>query len=155
MSLGTCVDVMKETPLFANVDPKRLKLLAFMSETLTYRDGELLMEQGEEGDSAYVLLDGEVSVLVNVGGEKREVARLGQHQVFGEIAILCDVPRTAAIMAIGDIEVLRIGRDVFRNLMKEFPEIAIEMIRILAERLERTTGDLASVRGELAAAQAG
>ena len=59
MGLNKAVEAMQETPIFSGIDPKRLRLLAFMSESLKYRAGELLFDQGDEGDSAFVVLDGE------------------------------------------------------------------------------------------------
>lgn len=142
MSLNKAVETMMETPIFAGVDPKRLRLLAFMGESLTYRAGELLFNQGDEGDSAFVTLAGTASVLIDIGGEKREVAEIGPKQVFGEMAVLCDIPRTAAIGAKTDLEVLRIDRDAFLKLLKEFPEVSLQVMRFLAARLEQTTRHL-------------
>ena len=149
MSLNKAVEAMSETPIFAGIDPKRLRLLAFMSESLTYRAGELLFDQGEDGDSAFVVLDGTASVLINIGGEKTEVAVIGSKQVFGEMAVLCDIPRTAAIGAKTDLEVLRIDRDAFLKLLQEFPEVSLQVMRFLASRLESTTQALGAVRSEL------
>ena len=149
MSLNKAVEAMQQTPIFSGIDPKRLRLLAFMSESLTYRAGELLFDQGEEGDSAFVVLDGEASVLINIGGEKREVAVIGSKQVFGEMAVLCDIPRTAAIGAKSDLEVLRIDREAFLKLLNEFPEVSLQVMRFLAERLENTTRDLGEARAKL------
>ncbi len=151
MSLNKAVEAMQETPIFAGIDPKRLRLLAFMSESRTYRAGELLFEQGDEGDSAFVVIDGTASVLINIAGEKREVAEIGSRQVFGEMAVLCDIPRTAAIGAKTDLEVLRIDRDAFLKLLTEFPEVSLQVMRFLAARLEHTTQDLGKARAELKA----
>lgn len=149
MSLSKAVDVMQETPLFARVDPKRLRLLAFMSESLTYRAGELLFEQGAEGDSAFVVLAGEVSVLLDLPAGRLEVAALGPKQIFGEMSVLCDIPRTASIAAKSDVEVLRIPRDVVLKLLREFPDMALEVMRVLALRLDATNHELSRVKGEL------
>lgn len=146
MILKKAVETMLETPLFAGVDPKRLRLLAFMSENLTYRAGELLFDQGDEADSAFVVLSGAASVLIEIAGEKREVAEIGAKQVFGEMAVLCDIPRTAAIGAKTDLEVLRIERDAFLKLLAEFPDVSLQVMRFLAARLEATTQSL--VRAE-------
>ena len=146
MSLNKAVEAMQQTPIFAGIDPKRLRLLAFMSESLTYRAGELLFDQGDEGDSAFVVLDGEASVLINIAGEKREVAVIGSKQVFGEMAVLCDQKRSSAIAAKTDLVTLRLDRSVIYKMLKEFPDIALELIRLLAHRLEATTRDLAEAR---------
>lgn len=155
MSLNKAVEAMSETPIFAGIDPKRLRLLAFMSENRTYRAGELLFDQGEEGDSAFVILDGAASVLININGEKTEVAEIGSKQVFGEMAVLCDIPRTAAIGAKTDLEVLRIDREAFLKLLQEFPEVSLQVMRFLASRLENTTQDLGAARVELEKLKAG
>ena len=149
MSLNKAVEAMQQTPIFAGIDPKRLRLLAFMSESLTYRAGELLFDQGDEGDSAFVVIDGSASVLINIGGEKKEVAVIGSKQVFGEMAVLCDIPRTAAIGAKSDLEVLRIDRDAFLKLLSEFTEVSLQVMRFLAARLEATTKDLGAAQAEI------
>ena len=149
MSLNKAVEAMQQTPIFAGIDPKRLRLLAFMSESLTYRAGELLFDQGDEGDSAFVVIDGSASVLINIGGEKKEVAVIGSKQIFGEMAALCDIPRTAAIGAKSDLEVLRIDREAFLKLLMEFPEVSLQVTRFLAARLEATTKDLGAAQAEI------
>ena len=147
MSLNDAVKVMMEVPMFRNVDPKRLRLFAFMGETLTYRAGERLFEKGDEGNAAYIIIDGSVDVLVPVEGGELSVAALGAKEIFGEMAVLCDQPRTTAIAAKSDLTVLRLQRSAFLNLLREFPDIAIEVIKVLAGRLEATTRELASARG--------
>ncbi len=149
MSLNKAVEAMQQTPIFAGIDPKRLRLLAFMSESLTYRAGELLFDQGDEGDSAFVVIDGSASVLINIGGEKKEVAVIGSKQIFGEMAVLCDIPRTAAIGAKSDLDVLRIDRDAFLKLLSEFTEVSLQVMRFLAARLEATTKDLGAAQAEI------
>lgn len=148
MSLDQAVEAMVMTPIFAGVDPKRLRLLAFMSESLTYREGELIFDQGEEGDSAFVVIEGAATVSVEIGGKKVDVAEIGPKQIFGEMAVLCDVPRTAAISAKSDLSVLRIERDPFLKLLREFPEVSLKVMRFLARRLETTTQDLVKARAE-------
>ena len=56
VSLNKTVDVLCEVPMFRNVDPKQLRLFAFMGETLNFRAGERLFERGDEGDAAYVVI---------------------------------------------------------------------------------------------------
>ena len=147
MSLNQAVDVMREIPLFRNVDPKRLRLFAFMGETLTYRAGERLFEMGDEGSAAYIIIDGTVDVLVSVEDGETAVATLGAKEIFGEMAVLCDQPRSTAIAARTELTVLRLQRSAFLNLLREFPDIALELIKVLASRLEATTRELAAARG--------
>lgn len=146
MSLNDAVDVMSDIPLFQNVDPKRLKLFAFMGEALSFRPGERLFEKGDEGDSAYIIMSGEVDVLIPAGTGEASVAVLGAKQIFGEMAVLTDQPRSTAIAAKSELKVLRLKRKAILDLLHEFPDIALEFVRVLAERLERTSRELAQAR---------
>lgn len=152
MSLNEAVNIMREIPLFRKVDPKQLKVVAMMGETRTYRAGERLFEKGDDGDAAFIILEGAVDVLVPEAGGEQAVAQLGKGEIFGEIAVLCDQTRSTAIAAHSDLEVLRLDRSVVLNLMREFPDIALEMVRVLGRRLERTTRELSHAMAALSAA---
>jgi CRP-like cAMP-binding protein len=143
------VRVLRQVPLFAGVSPTRLKLLAFSSERVSYRPGDLLCLQGDAGDAAFVILSGRADVLVDSPKGQSRVAELAENAVVGEIAILCDTPRTATVKAATQVEALRIGKENFVKLMMDFPEMTIEVLRVLAERLTRTTAELAAARARL------
>ena len=149
------VSALQRTPMFQGVDASRLRLLAFMGEDRTFRDGEYVVRQGDASDSAYLILDGAAEVEVDFGGRSSVVARLGPSEVFGEIAMLCDTPRSASVRASGELRTLMFQQDGMLRLLREFPEMAIEMSRSLAQRLERTTMELARLRAEVAAAKGG
>lgn len=155
MSLNQSVQVLQEMPLFRNVDPKQLRVVAMMSESLTYRAGERLFEQGDEGDAAFIILDGEVEVLVSANGGEQSVATLAKGEIFGELAVICDQTRSSAIAARTELEVLRLGRGDVLKLMREFPDILLQMVRILGTRLERTTNELSAARAQIARASSG
>jgi CRP-like cAMP-binding protein len=147
MSLQQEVDLLRKIPMFAKIEPAKLKLLAFTSERLSYSDGDVLFRQGDDGDAAFVIISGKAEVSINTDEGPLVVARLSDHDFVGEIAILCDVPRTATVTAITNLEALRITKDLFFRLVKEFPEIAIEVMRELAHRLENTNSRLRDVAG--------
>ena len=148
MSVKQAVDVMCEMPLFRRLDQKRLRVVAMMAETLCFREGERLFERGEEGESAYIVLEGAVDVIIAAGASDQVVAVLDQGQIFGEIAALTGQPRTTAIQARSDLTVLRLDRQTLMALMREFPDISLELIRILADRLRDTSAELAALRGQ-------
>ncbi|MEM9044112.1 MAG: cyclic nucleotide-binding domain-containing protein [Pseudomonadota bacterium] len=149
MNLNDAVDVMQGTPIFRKLDPKRLRVVAMMGETLSYRAGERLFEAGEEGDSAYIILAGSVDVVVKVRDGEVTVATLKEGEIFGEIAVLTGQPRTTAIQACSDLSVLRLDRPTTTNLVREFPDIALEIIRVMADRLKDTSSQLAQAQSEL------
>jgi CRP-like cAMP-binding protein len=149
MLLKDEVELLRRVPLFAGVAPSKLKLLAFTSDRVTYRPGDVLFKQGDSGDAAYVVLSGTADILVNAGGDEIKVATIESNSIIGEIAILCDVSRTATVKASAPLETLRIKKDQFIRLLAEFPEMAVEIMRVLADRLSRTTAELSEARSEL------
>ena len=152
MSLSEEVELLRNIPLFANIEPSKLKLLAFTSERIAYGQDQILCRQGEIGDAAYIIIDGEAEILVDTPSGPMAVATVGRNDIVGEIAILCDVPRTATVKAKTKLETLVISKDLFFRLIMEFPQIGIEIMRELASRLEATTKNLRETMNQLAQA---
>ena len=142
MTLKQDVEVLRNIPLFAKIEPARLKLLAFTSEHVEFADGEIVCRQGELGDAAYILLEGDADVVVDTPDGPVTVARLGRNDIVGEIAVLCDVPRTATVRAASRLVTLRISKDGFFNLLMQFPQVGVGIMHELASRLHHTTQQL-------------
>ena len=151
MSIQDEVSVLRRIPLFAHINAQKLKLLAFTSERIVFEPGQTLFLQGEEGDAAYVIIDGKADVLVDASQGPVSVAHMERNAIVGEVAILCDVPRTATIKAITRLDTLRITKAQFLQLLTEFPELSIEIMKILAMRLGATTTELSEARVKLRA----
>lgn len=137
MSLNQEVDVLRKIPLFSQFEESRLKLIAFTSERLNFQPGQYVFHQGDEGDAAFIFLEGAGDVLLET--EKGEIllASIHKNEIIGEISILCDVPRTASIVITKPTILLRISKDMFFKLIQEFPMMAIEIMKELAKRLEK------------------
>lgn len=146
MLLKDEVNMLKRVPLLSGLAEAKLKLLAFTSERLTFRAGDVLFRQGEDGDAAYVILQGHATVLVDSPNGEIKVAELSDNAVVGEISIICDVARTATVRAESELEVLRITKENFTRLLSDFPEMTLEILRVLAERLSQTTAELTEER---------
>ena len=142
------VEVLRELPIFASVELSKLKLLAFASQRLVFDSGQVLCRQGDIGETAYVIIQGTADVLVLAGESEIKVASVGRNDFVGDMAILCDMPRTATVRAATRCETLVIGKTQLMGLLKSFPEMGIAMMRVLAGRLERTSRALAQVQQE-------
>ena len=142
MTLNKEAELLKDLPLFNKVDLAKLKLLAITSERLTYDDNQIVFNEGDEGDAAYIILSGTAVVSIAQGSKELELDRIKKGGFVGDISLLCDVPRTATITAQNSLTALQIKKDTFLNLIAEFPEIAIEMMRVLASRLDNTNKQL-------------
>jgi CRP-like cAMP-binding protein len=149
MSLIKDVEVLRSIPLFAKMEPAKLKLLAFTSERLEFLDGDEVCRQGDVGDAAYIILEGEADVLVDAPGGALKVATVRKNDIIGEIAILCDVPRTATVTASTDLTTLKVSKDNFFQLIAQFPQMGIEVMHELASRLHHTTQALTLAKARL------
>ena len=143
------VDILRRVPLFSGVDAPKLKLLAFTSQVVRYRAQETLFAQGDAGDSAYVILSGKARVFANTDNGPIELAEVGETDFVGEIAILCDVPRTATVVASTNLATLRVGKDAFFNLVTQFPQVGVGIMSELAHRLHQTTLNLTDLSSKL------
>ena len=148
MSLHEEVEALQNIPLFAKIDASKLKLLAFTSERVSYDPGQNLFKQGDSGDAAYIILDGEADIIVDTPGGELVVARMKKNDFVGDIAILCDVPRTATVRATKPLSTLVITKDLFFQLVTEFPDMSVAIMRELAQRLHKTTQDLLAARAK-------
>jgi len=142
VSLNEEVELLRNIPLFSNIEPSKLKLLAFTSERVAYEPGQELFHQGDDGDAAYIIIGGEADIIIETDNGPFTVATFKRNDIVGEIAILCDVPRTATVLVKEKLETLVISKELFYRLILEFPQIAVEIMRELAQRLERMNAQL-------------
>lgn len=142
MTLEAEVQTLRQVPMFKDIDPARLKLLAFTSERVQFADRQRFFSQGDASDSAYVILEGGADVLLNTPTGEIKVAELQSNELVGEMGILSDTPRSATIMASQPTTALRIDRRVFLELLAQFPQMSLAVMRELAKRLEQTNAKL-------------
>ena len=148
MSLKEEVELLQRIPLFQHIEPAKLKLLAFTSDRLSYEQGDVLFRQHEISDSTYVIVEGKVDVWLEArepGRERIKVAELGAGAIVGEMGVLCDQPRSATIEAASHVVALKIGREVFFDMLRQFPQMSVAVMRDLARRLDATNAKLLAV----------
>ena len=150
---------LRAIPLFRELNRRELEAVVQLIETRKYSTGDVVFEQGVPGDGVYVVLKGCVEVVQKDGEEDKKVllAQSEAGSFFGETALLEDVPRTAAAVATEDTKLVLFSRDALHQLAEQRPhlgvKIAIQLARIVAERLRQTNHSLQVARDELAAKQ--
>lgn len=137
MQLLKEAETLRKVPLFAKLEPSRLKLMAFTSQYLTYEDGELVFREGDVADAVFVILEGEAEIVVETRTGNLRVGMLGKDELFGELALINNTPRSATMCAKGHLQVLRIAGDMFLKLLAESPEVALAVMRQLSQKLAR------------------
>ena len=141
-ALATMSDVervlfLRKVPLFAELAPQDLRGVAAVADERAFVDGETIADEGEPGDELHIVVDGEVRVVrVDPGtGSDMELARRTQGDVVGEMALITQEPRMASLIASGEVRTLRLGRSEFEGVLRERPDTAIAVIRVLSLRL--------------------
>jgi CPA1 family monovalent cation:H+ antiporter len=132
--LGT----LGEVPLFAGLSKRHLRRIAKLARIRRFAPGSAITRAGDAGRSFFVLLDGNAKV-VRPGARPR---RLGVGDYFGEMALLDDAPRSANVVAEGDVLALTIDRSGFTKLLRAEPTLAQALLRTLAARLRAAEATL-------------
>ncbi len=132
---------LRRVPIFAALSPADLKQVAVISAEAIFTDGDILAHQGEPGDEMYIVVSGDVRVLIAADDQKeaREIARRSVGDYVGEMAIISREPRIATLVASGAVRTLCIDRKRFEGILRERPEIGLAMMRVLCQRLKEAS----------------
>jgi small-conductance mechanosensitive channel/CRP-like cAMP-binding protein len=136
---------LRSIDLFQPLSDEELRIAAGAFRPLHYASGERVIQEGDPGDSFFVIDRGEAQVLKAVGGVDRPIAHLAEGQFFGEMALLTGERRSATVMAATDIDLFLLDKEGFHDILVANPAIAGEISAILAERreaLSQAEGDL-------------
>jgi CRP-like cAMP-binding protein len=128
---GVTIDTLSRVPLFADLDPEELQLIADAMRERTFGPAETVTVEGEPGDSFYVVEAGEAEVLVQ--GQPQGTVRPGGY--FGEIALLTGSGRAATIKATTDLHCYCLAALDFRTVVEGNPAIALKLMQSTVDTL--------------------
>lgn len=132
------VIILKSLSMFADTPDEALYELADLLHEEEVQPGEVIIRQGETGESLYIIVRGQVEV---VDGE-RVINQLGERAAFGELSLLDSSPRTATVRAVQETSLLRLDQMPFYELMSDYVEVAMGTIRMLTRNLRARTDEL-------------
>jgi HEAT repeat protein len=136
LSLMERILFLKRVPLFANLPPAEVKQVAAIAHEHLFVDGESIAEQGESGDELYVIVSGQVRVVVTASGEEEtELALRGTGEYVGEMAVISQKPRMAKLVAVGEVRALCIEQKQFEGILRERPDTSLAVMQVLCDRL--------------------
>ena len=130
---------LRRVPLFDCLGDRELESLAQLTFTRSFRTGEVVIRTGEPGDVLFIIRQGSVKVsLIRPNGKEVILTFLGEGEVFGELALLDNRPRSATVIGVEHGEFLLVKRPDFRRQMSREPQIAVALLEELASRLRKT-----------------
>lgn len=138
--MSNAVDLLRPVELFQHLTDEQLASLAEHSREVQFKKNAILMTEGDNGESMYVIQSGLVKVFVSdEDGKELVLYEQGQGAVIGDIALLDDEPRSASVSTLEKTSALMIGKASFIQCMKESPDMALGIIRSLTQRLRQAT----------------
>jgi CRP/FNR family transcriptional regulator len=139
-------DTLRRVSLFAGLDDASWKSLRSRLKESARPRGAVIFAEGDEGGQLHVILAGKVKISrAAVDGRENLLAVLGPGDLFGELSLFNPGPRTATATAITDAQLATFSHDDLRPVIIEQPEVAAELLRVLAERLRQTNDAMADL----------
>jgi CRP/FNR family transcriptional regulator, cyclic AMP receptor protein len=136
-SRRSTIALLERVPMFAGLSRRHLRRLASLVDDVRFRDRRVIVEAGVPGNTFYVIADGRAKVYRSKVPTGRPLARLGPGDFFGEMALLDGGPRSATVVAEGDVTAVRLSRSAFRKVVAREPALALSIMAELAARLRR------------------
>ena len=149
MDLAEETDLLRKIPMFAKMETSKLKLLAFASEIVEFEDGDVVFRSGDSADYAYVIMDGAVDVITETDAGPVVSVTLRQNQLIGELGLLNNAPRISTLIANGNLRAMKITADMFFRLLRENSEVALDVIRMLADKVTKTSAVVDKLQQQL------
>jgi signal transduction histidine kinase len=128
---------LRKSPLFQGLSDDELQQLMDKAEPVSLKAGEPLMKQGEEGDSAFVVVSGGFEIQKQSGQSLIKIDVRNEGDVLGEMALLSSAPRSATVIAVTDSETLCISKEVFENLLSTSSTAALAVLNWVMARLSQ------------------
>ena len=129
------VEFLKHVRLFENLDRKSLEAIANAAVEQSYAVGQDIVRQGDTGVGAFIIKNGRVEAFQDRGGHNHKLAEMKTGDVFGEMALLDEFPRSATVRALEPTVCLGIQRWHFRGILESHPQIALALLPVLTKRL--------------------
>jgi len=144
MANDALVSALARVDLLEGLGAQRLAAIAARAERIVFKAGNVIIEDGAEGDAAYVIVAGE-AVRLSSPGESHAVETVPQGSIIGEMAMLIDTEHSSTIAALSPVRALKISRRAMHDLMLADPTLADHLVARIALRLHGVLSNLAAI----------
>jgi len=148
MGLEDDIAFFEQVPTFAVLGKQALRILAIGAETRQLQSGAVLFYAGELADGGYLVQEGSLLLEPGTLSEGKEVI-VGRGALVGELALLTDIVCPATAIAKEPTVVIRISRSLFKKMLEGYPDAAMKLRNIMAERLNAWERELGGVKAAM------
>lgn len=135
--------VLKKSALFSSVATSELRSVAEVAEELHFKRNENIVTENEIGDALFLIKEGTVRVFRTLGAEKSvDLAMMQPGECFGEMAAIDEEMRSATVAANEECTVLKISKDDLHDVLRDCPQIGIELLKIFVKRLRMANSQI-------------
>ncbi|MGQ0480540.1 MAG: Crp/Fnr family transcriptional regulator [Pseudonocardia sp.] len=139
-------EVLIRAGIFQGVEPSAAEALAGELEAVDFPRGHVIFAEGEQGDRLYIIANGKVKIgRKSPDGRENLLAVFGPSDMFGELSIFDPGPRTSSATTITEVRAFTMDRSALREWINKRPDIAEQLLRVIARRLRRTNNSLADL----------
>jgi len=149
MTLADDIDLLSRVSLFEGFPSEQLRMLAFGSKLIFFRGGEVLYQQDDVSDGGYVIINGQVDLVLSNGAREVVLASYLRNSLIGEMALITRNSRVATAVARNNVEALFIPRELFNRMLAEYPDLAVELHRRISRTINFLLEDIAGVQDKL------
>lgn len=140
---GDVADVLARSGIVQGVEPDAVTALSAQLKPVDFPKGHTIFVEGEPGDRLFIIVSGKVKIVRSAAdGRENLLTVMGPSDMFGELAIFDPGPRTSSVTTITQVRAVSMDREALKTWIAGRPEIAEQLLRVLARRLRRTNDNL-------------
>ncbi len=134
---------LKNIEIFADLSVNELAAVASVTEEAAFDEMEMVFREGETGDTLFLIVEGEVAVIKDCNADREfELDTIGPGDYFGDMALFGDDRRSATIRVKKDARFLTLNKQELQEIVREYPQIALHVCRVLSMRIRRLHGKI-------------
>ena len=141
------ITFLQQTTLFANMPATDLQTIATDIIPRTFQQGEVIFHEGDPGQMLYLIQAGQVRIFVSgLDGSETSVILFGRPgEIFGELAVVDGMPRSATAVALGQTTLYTMSRENFSKHTRQYPQLALNFMKVLSSRVRSSTQQMDSL----------
>jgi len=149
MTLDEDMRILSGVELFRGFSREQLRLMAFGAETISLAAGRKLYAEGAPADCAFVVATGEVALYREIGAKRHVITVERRGTILGQFALIAEGERLTGAVAQTDVQVIRLGRNMFLRVLEEFPDLAVDLHKRIVADLETMLQRMTTVMSRL------